>query len=135
MNNIGTFLHYVRVSASPKGLGSDRKAPELGREPLLGFCSSVKSGAGSRSASLLSSPTVGKTLPNSRKRESARCFPRVQEDNVSGAAYDLSTQKKSRKNYVVSLLISCAAPGSSLTRRVGRCPTPKRRMIKILSTH
>ena len=39
------MTHFLRISASPKGFGGDRKAPEIGREPLLGFFSPVWGGA------------------------------------------------------------------------------------------
>ena len=72
---------------------------------------------------LLSSPTDGKTLPNSRKRESARCFLRVQENTFSGAAYGLSTPKRADERLFRPIVNGCSA-GSSLRAEWDSVPRP-----------
>ena len=51
MNNIGIALRSVKRSVHPKGFGGDRKAPEIGRAPMLAFRSTVTGVAESRADS------------------------------------------------------------------------------------
>ena len=51
-------------------------------------------------------------------------FPASAGGHFFPALSMICPRKKEQGNYVVSLLFFCAAPESSLARRVGRCPTP-----------
>ena len=99
----------------PKGFGGDRKALELGREHTLGFCSYVWGGEECR-------PALARRGTERRSRWSL--FPASAGGHLSPALSMICPRKKEQENGFVSLLFYCAAPGSSLTRRVGLCPTP-----------
>ncbi len=99
MNNIGLVSHSVKKSASPKGFGGDRKAPEMGREP----------------APLTSRITGRKNAPV------GRCFLRVQEDSFSGAAFGFVHVQKSGRTAFAPYSFLVQRRGSSLTRRTRLC--------------
>ena len=123
------MTHFLRISASPKGFGGDRKAPEIGREPLLGFFSPVWGGAESRAGSR-SAPLTW-FVRGQKDAPVGRCFLRVQEDNVSGAAYGLSTPKRAVSQLLCPTYFKCSAgvvayaPSGTLSHTLlGPAPDP-----------
>ena len=105
MNNIGEICSTSEVH--PKGFGGDRKAPELGREHTLGFCSTLRAEQEAGQVPGLrpsfSSSGNGKTLPLVAGSCECRRTP------FPGAEYDLSTKKRAGKRLCFPTLLLCSA--------------------------
>ncbi|SDB34483.1 hypothetical protein SAMN02910317_01695 [Ruminococcaceae bacterium FB2012] len=127
MNNIGEICSTSEVH--PKGFGGDRKAPELGREHTLGFCSTLRAEQEAGQVPGLrpsfSSSGNGKTLPLVAVSCECRRTP------FPGAEYDLSTKKRAGKRLCFPTLLLCSAgvvadaPSGTLSHALlGPAPDP-----------